>query len=288
MRRGVAILVGLLLLALAVVGTPVPATGGSVTLLQAVGRSLGGLRVMASDVLFLRAEKLREEGRLEEVPALYEAVMDLEPDNPAAPEFLAATQGFDMVADAPDAASRFRRWEDAWDLLERARSLHPDDPSLRLAAADLLLQVPKHHADLRAPIEARVGDRYRLALDLLLEAAEAAPVLPRRGRHHLGLLSEIVPVLAYKRLAEGRADPILALGDRLLEIRRDALARMTWSGSHDQGETLVQVPRDVYLRLGLEAVRDLERGGDAALPEVRARLDAKTPGSPLALALDQR
>lgn len=281
MRRAPLLAVALLLLAASVFVTPPRAPRPGATLLQEVGRSLGGVRVLASDVLFLRADRLRAEGRLDEVPALYRAVQDLQPTDTAAADFLVALLAYDLVADAPDAAVRWGHWERAWELLQHARARHPDDPSLAVREADLLLDVPLHHPDLAAPIDARVPDRERRAMRRLLEAAEATPTLPRRGRHHLLVLTELLPVLAYERRGTDAAAAFLAMGDALLARRGDVLAAMTWLGSPDQGATLVTLPRDRYLRLGLEAVREIEAEGAAAVPAVRARLARVMPDAPL-------
>jgi hypothetical protein len=275
---------GLTALALSLLLASPPPANEDAGALEAVGRSLGGLRVLVTDVLFLRAERLREEGRVEEVPSLYETVLDLDPDHADAADFLAAVVGFDLVADAPDAASRRQRWERAWDLLTRARARHPHDPALEVRAADLLLEVPSHHADLASFVEERVGDRKLEGLRLLLDAARETPTLARRGRYHLLVLSEVIPALALDRLARDEAEPLLAMGDELLALRGDVLAEMSWLGTTEDGEPLA-VPLDHVLRLGLGAVREIAARGRDAVPEVRARVERETPGSALARAL---
>ncbi len=273
--------VAIVFLVAAVRATPRSDAPAGANPLQQVGRTLGGVRVLASDVLFLRADRLRAEGRYEEVPALYAAVQDLEPDNPAAADFLVAVQAFDLLADAPDGRVRRARWDTAWDLLQRARARYPDDPSLMVREADLLLEVPTLHPDLVPAIDERVPDRALRALRLLLRAAEATPTLPRRGRHHILVLTELVPVLAYQHIQDGTAEDYLAIGERLLALRPRLLAAMPVLTSKDDGETFATVPRDRFLRLGIDAVREIMRRGPSAIPEVKARLAEVVPDAPL-------
>lgn len=274
MRRFVILGLGIVALVAAVLVAPrrdVETADDS--LIGAIGRSAGGLRVLASDVLFLRAEQLRREGRIEEVPALYESIMRLEPTNPAAVEFLAGIQGYDLVSTASDEKTRLGWWTSAWDLLEGGRKLFPDDPSLMVRQADLLLDVPAEHPELAAALDARFDDRMLLGLELLLEAARRADALPRRGRHHLLMMSEAVPVVAASREARSR-EAVLALGDAVLSLRGGVLGEMLWVGSPD-GKTLVQVPRSRYLAEGIETVRSFRAALEAGdVDRARAAVEA--------------
>lgn len=274
MRRLLAAVAGLLLIGAGVLVAP---RGGyesrDPTLIGALGRSAGGLRVLASDVLFLRAEQLRREGRIEEVPALYEAVMRLEPENPAAVEFLAGIQAYDLVNGAPDAEARRRWWNAAWDLTEEGRRLFPDDPSLLLRQADLLLDVPVRHPDVLAAVAERVADAPQHGLGLLLEAARRTSALPRRGRQHLLMLSEMVPGLAAGR-DPAAAEPILAIGEEALRVRPRVLREMLWLGRADgeDGETTVERTRYDYLERGMATVRALHRAAASGDVEGMRRL----------------
>jgi hypothetical protein len=265
--------VALALLGLAVLLAPAPASTGGGTL-GALGASMGGMRVAFVDLLFLRAERLRREGRAREVPPLYEAIRDLDPGNVAAADHLAATYAPDLLAEALTPGERWYWWMRAWELLEKALADHPDDPSLLTRSSDLLLEIPARHPDIAARLDAFHPDGARLAFERLLVAARATSALPRRGRPHLLRLAVLVPVEAATRLAHGE-DPeaILRLGDETLALRRPTLAEMFLPvadgppGASDGPG----VPLNVVLEAGLETVRGVR---DALAAGDRARAEA--------------
>lgn len=293
MRRAALAIAGLVLLALAVGWTSArPEVDAG--LLTALGRSMGGLRVLLVDVLFLRAERLRREGRVEEVPALYEAVRDLDPGNTVAVDHLAAVYAYDLLAEAPDLEARTFWWRRAWDLVESALEDHPDDASLFMRASDLLLEVTADDPGLEAWVASQVDDPRRLGLERLLAAARLTPSLPRRGRTHLMRLALIVPLEAGLRLLDGReAAPILALGDEALAARSQALAMVHPPVGEKNAATGAgrEVPLDEVLRQGLRAVRDMEaarRAGDTERAEaVAAQYVRRLPLTNLGLVLEE-
>jgi hypothetical protein len=226
MRRAVhrrwLVLPGLACLALAgfVRGTP-PAAGSP---LEALGRSLGGGRVLAVDVLALRCDALRRQGRLEELPQLYEAMVELDPGNAAATEALADAIAQQVLPGAPTAAQRGERWLEAWGLLERGLAAHPDSALLAWRASGMLLEVAERAPDLEAAVDARFGGpsrREALGLGYLLAAARAEESLPRSGRAHLTTLARESARLAARALARGQSDTeVLARLGAADELRR--------------------------------------------------------------------
>ena len=97
MSRRAMLTLGVLALALAgALAPPAPGRAGArPSVLASVGASLGGLRVLLVDVLFLRAGALQKSGQPEEAAALYETVMELDPENDSATAYLA-----DLYVDA--------------------------------------------------------------------------------------------------------------------------------------------------------------------------------------------
>lgn len=257
---------GVVTLALAVLLAPAarPAAGGA---LGALGSSLGGLRIALIDLLFLRAERLLRQGRLDEVPPLYEAILDLDPENIPAVEHLAAVYGYDLFGEAPDTRGRVYWWRRAWDMLEDALARHPDDATLLVRSSDLLLEVAPRDAEVETWVSAFVvADPRRLGLERLLHAARITPTLPRRGRIHLLRLAVLVPLEGAVRLRDGRdPEPILALGDTTLSLRRDTLAEVRVPGPpRADGTPGPGVPLDVLLEEGLRAVRAVAQAVHAA------------------------
>src|SRR5204863_3640373 len=61
--------------ALAAASPPAPSSAGA---------SLGGARVVLVDALFLRAEALRKEGRVDDVPAIYRRILEPDPGSDVA------------------------------------------------------------------------------------------------------------------------------------------------------------------------------------------------------------
>ena len=278
------------LLALAVLLAPEPAVRGGGGALRALGSSMGGFRIAFVDLLFLRAERLLREGRVEEVPPLYEAIRDLDPENTAAADHLAAVYAYDLLSEAPDTAGRLYWWVRAWDLVEEALSVHPDDASLLMRSSDLLLEIAPRDPDLEALVALRVPDPRRVGFERLLASAQATATLPRRGRLHLLRLAILLPLEGALRLEEGLdPEPILALGDEALALRRAILSEMRLPdppGAVGPGE-----PLDAIFAAGLTVVREvgaaLGEGDVAGAREALARYRARVPGTDVGPVLER-
>lgn len=273
---------------LALLGLAVPALVGSVVLapapadlpgrpLTALGRSLGGARVLALDALFLRAESLRLRGRAEELPALYQALVDLDPDNVAALDALAGELAENQLATAPGREAQAGWWQQAWELVRHGLALHPESPTLAFRAADLLLRVPEQRPALRAAIDAAAGGiaaREERGLAFLVLACRATSDLPRSGRMHLVRLARAAPLLTVRALARGEPTDVaarrLAAGQDLLARRGEILEQIdeARAGSGEAMQAAQVVPLAHVLGLALEALRAalLVAAGDPAAP----------------------
>jgi hypothetical protein len=272
-----------------------PAPPADEPVLSAIGRSLGGGRVALVDILFLRADALRRRGHLAEARSLYRSVLELDPQNVAAIEFLAGVYAFDLLSDAPDTASRFGWWREGWALLQWGLEQHPGSPRLLLRSADLLLTLPVEHPDLVPLIQETVGDWKLLGVEMLMAAARRTGNIPGHGRIHLARLVSTLPTVAAIHLAHGLpdVDRILALGDELLEIRASDLAEMRFltsaggaAASSDEG-----LPLDEVLRRGLAVVQavaaDRAASDAAAVRRDIARYRRDVPGSLLGEVLEK-
>jgi hypothetical protein len=233
--------------------------------------ALGGLRPLVVDSLFLRAEALRRLGRHDEVATLYRRVLDLEPDSVAAVDFLAATEAYDLRAEAPTEEGRVRWHASATGLVERALARRPEEPRLRWRLANLLVSVPDGDPAVARALERAGRDRTGEALRHLAVSVRDAESLPRLGLQHLDDLARLSPRVAAERLARGedpdRVDEALAVGEDLFVRRGEALARLL---AHPEAR------RTAYDRLhaGLTLVRATRaaRAGEADVAHVRALL----------------
>lgn len=276
MSRPLFLVGGLALLATAVVlAEPPPRSAGP---LEALGRSLGGWRVAAVDVLALRAEALRRQGRSDEVPAVYETMVGLDPDNAAATEALAdliATQGLQA---AQTDAQRLERWLDAWRLIEAGLATHPGSALLAMRAGLLLLETVEATPGLEQAVDERLGSAARrevLGLAYLRAAAEALEYLPRTGRAHLVALAREAPRLAARALVRGQdaaeVRARLAAGLDLLRLHPSAVTEI---------EELIDPTPDAPEGRPIRLLDRLQ--AHAALLE--AALGARGNGTPAALA----
>lgn len=258
-------LAGLLLLAGAAVlpsGAPAAAPEAGEGALTALGRSLGGLRVLAVDALFLRAEALRRAGRVEELPAIYQTLLDLDPGNTDALEVLAGELVDQVLPAARSVEERHAWWREAWSLLERGRARNPGAPALAVRMADLLLRVAEEQPGLAPRVERDLpggaAEREDRGLLLLLAAARDTGHLPRAGRLHLLRLARWSPLLAARALERGdreRAAVRLAAGEELLALHPEALAVMQEVREGEPaGEVPSSLPLAVVLRRSVEAV----------------------------------
>ena len=279
MRRTVLAVLGLLLLAGAVaLEPPATATGGSG--LEALGRSLGGWRVVAVNALFLRAEALRAAGRTEELFALYQALVELDPDNDAAIDALAREQVENLLPTAPTLDARVAWWNQAWRLTERGLAANPRSARLMFRAADLLLEQADRRPGLDSALDRAFGGSSRreaLGLSWLLAAARTTGYLPKVGRLHLIGLARAAPLLAARALRRGDPPAHVAA---LLSAAED-LQRM-------HGRVLPEIVEYAVVPPGLPPRRvPLDRVLEASIAAVRAALSVASGASrePLDAAL---
>jgi tetratricopeptide (TPR) repeat protein len=198
---------------------------------QATGRpggaasSLGGLRPLSVNAIYLRADALRAQGRHEEVAALYRRILDLDPSSEEALDFLAATQGYDLRAAAPAEEDRVRIYLGALELLESALRRNPGSPRLHWRTADLLFHVPDDDPVVAAALERSGRDRLGEALGHLLVAIRATGSIGGLVEH-LDDMVRLAPRVAAERLVEGRpgVEDALAAGEETLRLRSEELA----------------------------------------------------------------
>ena len=183
--------------------------------------------VLYVDALFFRAEALRRRGLVEEVPALYRSILEVDPGSEAAIDFLADAEAHDLLGLAPTPAARVRWFEDAFDLVAEGLKRNPRSARLHWRAADLLLYVPDQHAEVAARLDAEKRDRRLEALRHFVAAARLTESLPRLGFAHLEGVARLAPRLAAERLAAGalsaQVDEPLSLGQEILSLRGEAL-----------------------------------------------------------------
>jgi hypothetical protein len=238
-------------LALALAPEP-PAVGGSA--LASVGRGLGGLRVLLVDGILLVADARVRAGRVWEVPALYEAALELDPDNEAAIEHLARVHAFDLLGQAPGVEAKLLWWREAWHLAAAGLERRPRSARLHLLASDLLSTALLRHEDLKTRLDAERGDVLLEALERALAAARLAPEVGMRGRSHLVRIAELGSAVAARRLPDGRGlERVLAILDETLVLRGDALGHVRLA--LPEGASPESLPMDRVLALRLEALR---------------------------------
>lgn len=241
-RRPLLLLIAAVLLSLAAVWAPEPqAAHQGVT--AAVGRSMGGLRVLLVDILFLRADALRRAGQPDEAAALYESVLELDPNNDSASAYLVDVYLDGLLPLATTPGGRFAWWVAAWDLAHRGLELHGPSARLHSRVAQLLLDTPIAYPDLAGRIERRVPDSQSRALRHLVDACRLTNNLPRLGRWHLRMLGTVASRHAVQQARLGDVeghDASLAALDELLALRRETLADMAYEVVQD-GEVTSEV-----------------------------------------------
>ncbi|MDJ0520549.1 MAG: hypothetical protein QNJ90_00590 [Planctomycetota bacterium] len=252
MRRGLFLGGGVVLLAVAVLlRVPPPAEPAT----AALGRSMGGLRVMVINGLFLRAESRRRDGRVEEAAGLYRTVLELDPANEAAAGFLAATYVQELLPQIPDLRERFGWWQEARGLLAAALERRPDAPGLHARMANLVLDAPLADPGFAALLREEIPQPGRHALRHLRTAFRGAGTLPRLGRDHLVRAALLAPDVAARGLLledeEARTEAV-AIGREALTLRRGLLSEIRL----DDGTDLAAV-----LTAGLDAVEAVAAAG---------------------------
>jgi hypothetical protein len=282
-RAAVAVL-GVLLLAVAAWFGPDRSeeTAGTAA---ALGRSMGGARVVLVDALFLRAEALRRRGRLEDLPTLYGTVLDLDPGNEAAFDHLASVYAFDLPVEAARPEDRAAWWREGWDAVEKGLEIHPRSLRLLLRSAELLRRADEDAA-LADAVPAGLGDPAVAALERIRTAAEISDEVPGLGRYHLLLGATMAPEVAARRLvaAPRESERALAVGDALLALRREALADALLPSTVLSDEPGREVDLATLLDVGLRTVREVARAraaGDREAARVAAQaLANRFPGWP--------
>ncbi len=255
-RRALAGL-GLCALALAALLRPAPAEPGRRSWVGALGASLGGLRVVAANALYLRAERLEGLGRLEDAAGALDLLLELDPHNEAGTCFLVDVYARALLPQVRGSAARLAWWRAARGLLERALAEAPDSARLHLAAADLWLLPSPAVLDALDVAEPRRIDR---GVDHLVEAARRAAEIARAGRRHLVTLFHLGPYLVARRLADGETE-----AGRGLRRELDALARRHGAVLAEVLFDAQAVPADLTLAAAWARTRDVLEAAEAAL-----------------------
>ena len=227
---------------------PAPRESGSTA-------SLGGLSTVLVDAWFLRAEALRREGRVEELPALYRRILEADPDSETAIDYLADVEANDLLSLAPTAAAKLAWWDEADALLVRALERRPGSARLLFRRAQIRLG-PGAEADVASALKSRGADVRLDAFRFLADSIERTPSLGRAGRVHLVAFARLVPGLLTERYVGRRAgvDEVLGRGDFLLRLRSDDFNDFTLGDASDT----VSAGARLYGALGVvHAVRDL-------------------------------
>lgn len=184
--------------------------------------ALEAAKTLGVDALFLRGEALRTQGRADELIGLYQRILDLDPGNEAAIDFLSDVEAKDLRTLAPDEKGRVRWWRAGWDLISGALRANPRSGRLHFRAADLLLNVAGLDPAVSAALASEGRDRELEGLRHLAEAARIDGYLKHWGYAHLDRLAHAAPRIAAQRLATGEpgADEALSIAEEALVTRR--------------------------------------------------------------------
>lgn len=224
--------------------------------LEGEAASLGGLRTVLVDTWFLRAEALRRQGRVDELPALYRRILEADPDSETAIDYLADVEANVLLPLAPTAAARIAWWDEADAFLSRALAKRPGSARLAFRKAQIRLAPPSRDADLAAELTRRGVDARLEAFRFLADSVERAPSLGRAGRAHLDAFARLTPGLAAERYATNAKglDEVLFRGQQVLRSRTAEFGDFTL----DTGENALSAGDRLFGGLGIvRAVMEL-------------------------------
>ncbi len=246
------------------------ASRADISLTTAVGRSMGGLRVLVIDILFIRADALVRSGRAEELAEaqqLYETILLLDPANDTAHAFLVDMHVLQMLPLGTTREARFGWWREGWDLAHRGLDLNPTSAQLHYRIAEMLINVGvspvAYVKELLPLVEERVEPHRRATLLVhLAEACRLRENLPTRGYSHPGQLQVVAPEVAAGAAREGNEDLyVLAYGAGLELLKRHEarLAQMLTEGGELAPIAGGHVDRATLLKAGLGAVTRIRK-----------------------------
>ena len=270
-----------------------PSNQESSSVLSAFGRSMGGLRVLVENALYLRAERLRREGRPYDAVALYQTLVELDPASDAATTHLVDVQAGVMLEDVPSSDGRFQLWRDVLSRVEDAIRRHPTSARLEWRAAELLLSHYLVDDELNRRIDAAYPRRDDLAFDHLRRAVMLADELPRRGRlplHQYVCHAPVVAMRALKRDDNRRFNEVLASMKHVHTLRAEGLGELLWGRGPPDADLPIGwddedlIPMRDVLAASITALDALKRG---PLEPARAAVGhyAETVGPCLAVNL---
>ncbi len=245
------------------------ASRADISLTTAVGRSMGGLRVLVIDILFIRADALVRSGRAEELAEaqqLYETILLLDPANDTAHAFLVDMHVLQMLPLGTTREARFGWWREGWDLAHRGLDLNPGSAQLHYRIAEMLINVGvspvAYVKELLPLVEDLVPNRRARLLGHLAEACRLRENLPTRGYSHIGQLQVVAPEIAADAAREGNEDLyVLAYGAGLELLKRHEarLAQMLTEGGELAPIAGGHVDRATLLKAGLGAVTRIRK-----------------------------
>jgi hypothetical protein len=185
------------------------------------GRVLGGARVIALDLLWLRAELRRQQGYTLELPALYRTIAALDPANPRVWEFHADVLLANLpLASAGEADGGWRFAREGLELLLDGRRANPDNERLAFTLAYHLAETvsDRRPAIWRTRVAETFGKDPLQWADALLRQFHRRP-------DHTGRTDALLAIVLDRRAAEAQGAEAAALrseADRLRTHLRTA------------------------------------------------------------------
>jgi tetratricopeptide (TPR) repeat protein len=269
-------------LVLAVVATP-PPPEGTTTLPAAISQSLGGMRVLLVDVLFLRAEQARAQGDSDEARALYRTLLQMHPNNAPAVAHLVDAE-YDGLRYILDDDLRYLRWQE---LRTQLTSVQPQSARLYYAHAELILRaLSEKDGVLAQRIERDLKNPRLAALMQLGEAALRAEQIERRGSNHLDKLAFLSLEVAADGLVRNDSAAVekaVAIARIALEMHGEMLSLLlhrvpSKSPGPDPSEPALWVPLRTLMILGLDAIEQLRANPSSGAAEDAVETYAKAVG----------